>query len=535
MPPPPKPTAVDTNWSFLEKFDSGAHDVTSGLYCSVKPGGQGWFRNTRQGPWDATTGCTDWQNTQWEASFKDVPFAVDNDTRSGGRRIHVHEFPNKEDWANEDIGRLRQTITVDGYVFGDKSDQWAEMLFAACTSPLSAKSTTGAGILYLPMRVPLWAVCMSVESSFNAEAMGRIDFSMSFSVEPREWESENRRHPSGRNPIQFAHAAQMAANQVVAKSLERFDHAFTGGQPSVARTTAAFYIQQTGKHLRKVGKAIRLNDRAAAVVEFIAQRFIENANAYADAQRTAVNTLNREAAVLSQRASRLSLYQQAMMGVAIRASTGEVLPATGKMGEGFGGMLWNAMAALQAGSPDTSDNSSDFAQALLPMTNMTPHIQRKLSAAQLRTASVQAELQLAETVCALVRRVALAYSIMAGIRVAPSKQPDASLTRKRVLQSIDDEIALLPAATSLQDALRLLRRSIVAFVDHYSVHGSASVKIPKSWVGKPLAVIAASVYGRNAAGRDVDLMRFNGVTHPMFSPSSMVALKSGSMLLTSEL
>lgn len=493
--------------------------------------GQGWFRNSaKKGPWDATVGCRDWQLFQWEASFKDVPFAVDSDVRTGGRRVQVHEYPSRETWDNEDLGRLRQQVNVEGYVFGDSSDLWAEQLFAACTDPLSEKSTSGAGILYLPLRVPLWAVCMSVESTWTADRMGRIDFSMTFSIDPNE----------GRVPVkglgkkfvtQLGDAVNRAARQAIGDSLSYFDQMFTGFQPSVARKSAAEAIRQTGLLLRVAAKAVRLNETASGVVDFIAGRFIEAADAYADVQRTALNTMNRQAAVLSQRASSLSYYQLASAGLAVRASTGEVLPALGKIGEGFGGMLWNALEALQIGSPRDGSNASDLAQALLPLTNLKPAV-TALSAIQLTTASVQAELQLAETVCAVVRRLALCYSIIAGINVAPPKQPDASLTRTRLLQQIDEEVAKVPAAAPLQASLRTLRGAVIDFVNWYSSHGGSSVQIPESWAGKPLAAIAASVYGPNAPGRDIDLMRFNGVTHPMFAPSTMVALKDGALLVS---
>jgi hypothetical protein len=386
------------------------------------------------------------------------------------------------------------------------------------------------------MRVPLWAVCQTVESTFNADRMGRIDFSMSFSVEPRGYENNKGLAPRSTtkpNAVQLAYAVHRAAGDVVSSALRRFDEVFTGTQPSVARTTAAYYINGIGQNLLKAAAAVRLDQRSGAIVKFIAQRFIDNASAYADVQRTAVNTLNRKAAVLSQRASGLSIYEEAMRGVAVRASTGEVLPATGKMGEGFGGMLANGFAALQGGRD--ANNASDLAMALIPLTNLKPRIKRALSAAQLSTASVRAELALAETVCSLTRRLALAYSVRAAIDVAPAKQPDASLTRKRLLEQIDEEVALLPSQTDLQDHLRKLRGTVPSFVAHYSMGGNGSVKLPPSWAGKPLAAIAASVYGRNAAGKDLDLMRFNGISHPMFAPTQMVALVEHGMSLVTGL
>jgi hypothetical protein len=87
----------------------------------------------------------------------------------------------------------------------------------------------------------------------------------------------------------------------------------------------------------------------------------------------------------------------------------------------------------------------------------------------------------------------------------------------------------------LQDHLRKLRGTVPSFVAHYSMGGNGSVKLPPSWAGKPLAAIAASVYGRNAAGKDLDLMRFNGISHPMFAPTQMVALVEHGMSLVTGL
>src|SRR5262245_24110669 len=113
-------------------------------------------------PWDSSMGCRDWVTDQWDAWFNNVPFFVASDARSGGRRIHVHEYPTKEEWDNEDLGRLRQQVDVQAYVVGDGSAQWAELLFAACTAP-------GWSTLYLPMRAPLRCYCMQVESTFQAD------------------------------------------------------------------------------------------------------------------------------------------------------------------------------------------------------------------------------------------------------------------------------------------------------------------------------------------------------------------------------
>ena len=152
-----------------------------GISCAqITTNAAQWSYITESGPqpWTSSVGCANWQDIQWAASFRNVPFCVESDSRTGGRRIQVHEFPSMETWVNEDLGRLRQQIDVNGFVFGDKSDEWAEILFAACTTKADSAE------LYLPMRVPLLCVCQSVKSAYAAEQMGRINFRLTFSVDP---------------------------------------------------------------------------------------------------------------------------------------------------------------------------------------------------------------------------------------------------------------------------------------------------------------------------------------------------------------
>jgi hypothetical protein len=474
------------------------------------------------GPWNAVVGCKEWTapGALWRASFGPIPFAVETDTKSGGRRVHVHEYPSREWWDNEDLGRLRQQIDVQAFVFGDLCDLWAERLFAVCTSQ-------DVGLLVLPMRVPVFARCLTVESTFNANALGRIDFNMRFSIEA------NMPHglvPSQafnyQSPVQLQGNAESAAKNVVLNARAVFEDEFTGDQEHVARTDAANQMRRVSEAIRKASANARSTAASAKRITFLASFIDTMANDLADSQRTNANTLTARSGVKSQRLTQVgkagrttSWYVQ---GLALRTSTNQVLPAIGNSEEGFGGKLQQAMQELADGAP----NPSDLAQALFPLTTINIKALRK-SLESVNTKSTKDQLQLAEAVVGLTRRLAMAHTTLASIRVAPERQPDASLTRNRLVTQLDDEISKASSWPDLWVSLRHMRKAVVTFTNYWSRGGSATQDLDPKMGGRPLATIASDFYaGHGSEGRDEELMRLNGVSHPLYPSMNLVALKS---------
>jgi len=473
-------------------------------------------------PWYSTIGCTDWKKAQWQAEFKGIPFAVESDTRTGGRRIQVHEYPSREYWDNEDLGRLRQQIDVQAYVFGDRSDLWAEQLFAACTSP-------GYSRLFLPMRTPLSAVCISVESNFRADQMGRIAFSMNFSIEPGIKAGQLKQRTVTKTQL-MADAINSISG--VASSARLTYEIRSTGTPAVAHSTTAEFIRQVGLSLRTVAKSSWLDAVSNSDIELIVNRMLTEADNLATLPRSTANTMTRTAAMMSQRPPNIDYFPIHGAGVGIRTSTGEVLPQPGGANEGFGGLFEKAMGILNNGSK----NPSDLAQALIPLTSFAPTILRATVAASGKTASVEAEIKMVEALASYVRRISLTNSILAGMKVAPERQPDASLTRKQLLDQLDNEIAIAMIDPKVREELRKLRVSVVTFVSHFSIGGAAAVPIPAAWANKPLACVAANAYVHGAVkDRDREIMRFNGVTHPLFPNGRIDVLADKSMRITSDI
>jgi hypothetical protein len=294
------------------------------------------------------------------------------------------------------------------------------------------------------------------------------------------------------------------------------------------RDQAAHYITVTGDRLKTAAGNARLTPIANALLGWVANQLQSRATELAEAQRTSSNVMTRSAAILAQQNALIASLAVAKTGASVVASTGQVIPAQGNPNEGFGGLVHIAFQALSLGST----NPSDLAQALLQMTELQPIRMRAIASALPGVQSIQAELKLCEVICAYVRRMALVQSVVAGIKVAPSRQPDASLTRARLLEQIDEETSLAANNPDLHAALRRLRRAVIKYVAWFSQGGGGAVRVPTTSAGKPLAVTAADMYAAgDVTGRDAELMQFNGVDHPLFGPSELDALFSNSMLV----
>lgn len=497
----------------VEEFPVNLLSYQPGGLCL--PGEKTWGNMlTSATPWEASVGCVDWQASQWQASFKDVPFAVDTDTKSGGRRIHVHEYPSRDYWDNEDLGRLRQQVDVAGYVFGDKCELWAEELFAACTTP-------NEGLLYLPMRVPVAAHCLRVESTFASEQMGRIDFSLSFSLETL-LPKGNQFPPKVFTATMFKQLVNTAASEVENASRVAFEDAFTGMQPAPARTEAVLMVRQAANLLRFASRATRLDAITGSLIEFQAKKLETLATKLVDKQRTAANVLTSTAGVEAQRmaltGSGLIRTDASLRSGVMRTSTGQIIETPGAPDEGFGGTFQKSLSMLSQGAM----NPSDIAYALFRMTQLKPDEDRIKKQSAISAASVKAELLLANTVASLVRRLALAQSMRAAMKVAPAKQPDAIIKRKELMDFIAEEVAASSSQNFVFESLRRLRSAVITFVSFYSAGGGATIPVPQSMMGKPLAAIAADIYGKTN-DIDRDLMIMNRIEHPLFPPSVLVA------------
>jgi prophage DNA circulation protein len=81
------------------------------------------------------------------ASYNGLPFHVESEDLSGGRRLAIHNVAGGEVPVIEDLGRATSNFSVTAYLSGDNADSQANALIAMAGEP-------GPGMIVLPIDGP---------------------------------------------------------------------------------------------------------------------------------------------------------------------------------------------------------------------------------------------------------------------------------------------------------------------------------------------------------------------------------------------
>ncbi|MEX2630033.1 MAG: DNA circularization N-terminal domain-containing protein [Tistlia sp.] len=97
-----------------------------------------------------------WRNELLPASFRGATFHVErHDSEVGGRRVHLHQYPGRDEPYAEDLGIDASRYTIDAYVIGDAYMAARDALIAACNKE-------GPGRLVHPYLGELTVLCPKV-------------------------------------------------------------------------------------------------------------------------------------------------------------------------------------------------------------------------------------------------------------------------------------------------------------------------------------------------------------------------------------
>lgn len=114
-----------------------------------------------------------WLKTLFNASFKGVPFFVEQDDEEGGRRIVIHEFPMRDTPFLEDLGESKRGFDIDAYVASDSAESDAAAVIAVCAA-------RGVGTLVLPTHGPLMVRCLDFSRNREKDRHGYIALRLKF-------------------------------------------------------------------------------------------------------------------------------------------------------------------------------------------------------------------------------------------------------------------------------------------------------------------------------------------------------------------
>jgi prophage DNA circulation protein len=173
-----------------------------------------------------------WRDSLRLASWRGLPFQVSEGEATVGRRVHVHEYPFRDDpWA-EDLGRRTRTFAVRGYLIGDDvAGQLADFEAAA--------EQSGSGELIHPFRETKTVTLLGCSSTDIWEEGRVVRLVLQF-VETGE-----RRYPAsllnGRNDVgSAADALDRACGAVGADGIAATLAGGYGGAQSIVRTAQSY-------------------------------------------------------------------------------------------------------------------------------------------------------------------------------------------------------------------------------------------------------------------------------------------------------
>ena len=106
------------------------------------------------------------------ASFRGVVFHVTETDHTAGRRLVVHEYPERDEPFTEDLGKAAKTYTVKGFFVGD---HYIEQM----RSLEEKLETKGAGELIHPWLGRLMVVPQNTSIHFS-QRLRRVDFDITF-------------------------------------------------------------------------------------------------------------------------------------------------------------------------------------------------------------------------------------------------------------------------------------------------------------------------------------------------------------------
>ncbi|WP_312926129.1 DNA circularization protein [Atlantibacter hermannii] len=76
-----------------------------------------------------------WKDRLQDASFRGVPFKVEEEGAAVGRRVETHEYPNRDKPYTEDLGKITSRPTITAYVVGEDCYDQRDRLIEALNKP----------------------------------------------------------------------------------------------------------------------------------------------------------------------------------------------------------------------------------------------------------------------------------------------------------------------------------------------------------------------------------------------------------------
>lgn len=115
-----------------------------------------------------------WRLKLVPASFAGVEYHVEQQARSGGRRVVLHEYPKRDEPYSEDMGRSAFRYQITGYLVGPRYNDTKRRLMKALDS------SEGGTLIDPYLAEPLKCICERYSVTETRQRGGYCTFEMQF-------------------------------------------------------------------------------------------------------------------------------------------------------------------------------------------------------------------------------------------------------------------------------------------------------------------------------------------------------------------
>jgi len=402
------------------------------------------------------------------ASFRGVPFKVNAAGIEAGRRVQVHEYPQRDKpWA-EDLGRATRALTVEAFVIGADYIAQANALIAAAEEE-------GPGTLVHP-----WLGSMQVSLkdllrvNFDA-ALGMAVVAFSF-VEPGELA-----FPSAADST--PKLSQIAADNLSAAGVESFADTFAVADfPAFVSDLAGFNIAKS------FGFASSLGSSFAPLSAWARQL-----GGYATAAQALMGLPASLGAQIMDWFDLSSIVASLSLGNAFTGPTFATATAAAPTTDPLSAMALGIVGLAGNGG------AGGILNAPVPSLTSTPARQQSV----INNAAINA----------IVRRGLLAQAVGISSQVDATVQTSAHAVRNAVCRALDLESLIADDASYA--ALQAARRAVWTDITARASGGARLIDYTPTEV-LPALVLAYDRY--EDASRAVELADRNRIIHPGFVP-----------------
>jgi len=166
-----------------------------------------------------------WRKSLQPGSFRNVPFSVKNAQTQVGRRVAVHEYPQRDDAFPEDLGQKYDTFTIEAIVIGPDYITARDALIKVLKQP-------GAGTLVHPYYGKRTVTLVSpARISESPEEGGCAKFSLDFIEAGENTEPEAR--------LDTQDAVETAADMAISQTAGDFAQNYSvNGAPEFVEVSA---------------------------------------------------------------------------------------------------------------------------------------------------------------------------------------------------------------------------------------------------------------------------------------------------------